>query len=269
MVLEQAIKIKWLQKKEHSFFIGFIYSLIAIGSAYLILPSYTAMASIAFTAVLLLPSINKLLAIEEKIEIKQRKKSVLQLLKDNKDIIKIYLFMFFGIFIAYLLVALSLPQETSRFIFDAQLTLTGIIGKATGADFFTKIVLNNLLVFIVCFILSLFYGAGAVLFLTVNASAWGSYFGYVLRNTIIATNESIISTFFFYIIRIMPHTILEALSYIFAAIAGGVISKAILKEKIFSKEFNKIIIDSLIILSIGIIIVILAGLVETIAYNKI
>ncbi|MCB9358723.1 stage II sporulation protein M [Candidatus Woesearchaeota archaeon] len=267
MVLEQIVKVRWIERKEHSFFLGLIYTFVGILSAYLILPSYAGIMSIAFTSILLIPSLNQLLMIEENVEIREKKLSIRQLFKDHKDIIKVYISLFLGIFVAFFLMALIFSNDFSSHIFEAQLTLTGIIGKATSTDFFNRIVLNNLLVFIVCFILSLFYGAGSILFLTVNASAWGVYFGYVVKQTLVAASGNKIMAFAAFILPVLPHTITEALSYVCAAIVGGVVSKAVLREQLFSKKFHHIITDALIFLALGITLVIIAGALETFAFK--
>ena len=54
----------------------------------------------------------------------------------------------------------------------------------------------------------------------------------------------------------------EAIAYISAAIAGGVVSKAVIREKLFSKKFHHIITDALILLGIGFVLVIIAGYLE-------
>ncbi len=262
MVLEQLFKLKWIERKEHSFFLGLIYSFLGILSAYLIIPSYAGIMSIAFTSILLIPSLNQLLKEEENVEIREKKLSLRLLFKDHKDIIKVYFFMFLGIFTAYFLLALILGKTFSMTIFEGQLTMTGIIGAATKGGFFQSIVLNNLIVFVVCFLLSFFYGAGSMLFLTINASAWGVYFGYVLKDTLMFATGNKITAFFAFILPILPHTITEALSYISAAIVGGVVSKAVLREKLFSKKFHHVITDALLFLVIGIILVIIAGIFE-------
>ena len=92
MVLEQIFKLQWIEKKEHSFFLGFVYALFGILSAYLIIPSYAGIMSIAFTSILLIPSLNSLLKEEENVEIREKKFSLKMLFKDHFDIIKVYLF---------------------------------------------------------------------------------------------------------------------------------------------------------------------------------
>jgi hypothetical protein len=59
------------------------------------------------------------------------------------------------------------------------------------------------------------------------------------------------------------HTIPEVSSYFLVAIAGGVLSKAVTKEKILSKRFNKVVKDSLILFGIALIIIVVAALLES------
>jgi uncharacterized membrane protein SpoIIM required for sporulation len=262
MVLEQLFKLNWIERKEHAILIGVIYAIIGIFSAYLIIPSYAGLMSIAFTSILLIPSLNQLLLIEENQEIREKKISLVLLLKDHLDIIKIYLFLFMGIFITYFALSLLLNLDFGSRIFEAQLYLTGVVGHATKNEAFIRILFNNIIVFAVCFILSLIYGAGSILFLTINASTWGAFFGHLLKQAMMNGEGSKITAFFSYILPILPHTVTEALAYIFAAIVGGIVSKATIREKPFSKKFNHIITDAFMMIGLGIIIVIIAGILE-------
>ena len=60
--------------------------------------------------------------------------------------------------------------------------------------------------------------------------------------------------------------ITEAISYFSAAIVGGVVSKAVLREKVGSKKFHHIMTDAYILLAIGLGIVIIAGIIEVYLY---
>ena len=262
MVLEQFIKTQWLERKEHSFFLGIAYTIIGIVSAYLILPSYAGILSIAFTSILLIPSLNILLQEEENIEVREKKFSIPLLIKDHLDIIRVYLFLFMGIFVTYFGCAMLLGSETVMFLFKEQLTLTGLIGNATSSAHFFGILNNNIIVFAVAFILSFFYGAGAIIFLTINASVWGTYFGYVFKTTLFATENGGFSALMIKVASILPHTMTEAMAYILAAIVGGIVSKAVLREKFLSREFNHIITDALLFLAIGFFCVIIAAILE-------
>ena len=261
MVLEQIFKVKWIERKEHAFFLGFIYCLIGFVSAKLIFPASVGLMSVAFTSILLIPSLAILLKMEENVEIRENKLSLRMLFRDHKDIFKVYIFMFLGIFLAYSLIALFMPEVMIKKLFTTQLTAAGISGFAANSSLLYEIILNNLLVFIVAFILSLIYGAGAILFLTWNASVWGVVFAFFVKQSSNGTGN-LISEFITAIIPFLPHMTTEAIAYISAAIAGGVVSKAVIREKIFSKKFHHIITDALILLAMGFILVVIAAIVE-------
>ena len=63
-------------------------------------------------------------------------------------------------------------------------------------------------------------------------------------------------------IPVFPHLFTEALSYFSAAIAGGVMSKAVVTENWFSERFNHVATDSLILFGMGVFLVIIAALLE-------
>ena len=60
----------------------------------------------------------------------------------------------------------------------------------------------------------------------------------------------------------------EGLSYVGAAIVGGILSKAIIREKIGTKNFNKVFIDALMALGVGIVVVIAAGVIEVYLFGS-
>ena len=118
-----------------------------------------------------------------------------------------------------------------------------------------------MLVFVISFVLSLVYGAGAVLFLTWNASTWGVIFG-LFQGQVIQAGKPL-PTVIFFILPFLPHMITEGIAYISSAIGGGIVSKAVLREKWFSEKFQHIILDALIILAIGLAALIVAAFIES------
>lgn len=259
MVVEQLIKASWLEKRPLSAFtIGFIYSLIAFLTSYLIFPSYFGIMSIAFISILLVPTLSKLLSIEENQEIREKKFSIPQLLKDHYDIIEIYLFLFMGIFLAYFLLTLFIPPSLGVNLFSPQLDIAGISGFAFNTANFWQILFNNLIVLAVAFILSLVYGAGAILFLSWNASVWGVVIGAVLRRTFGLKLLPITINFS----QILPHLTIEATGYILAAITGGILSKAVIRESYKSKQFMHILTDALLFGFLSAVLILIASVIE-------
>lgn len=263
MVFEDLIKTEWFGSKFNAFFISFIFTVVGLIAAKLIFPSSTGLMSIYFSTILLVPVVSKILKQQEKIEVSEKKLSFKSFFMDHKDIFKIYMLMFLGIFFAYSFMTLLIPGNILLKMFAPQLKVAGITGAAINNNaLFLSIVKNNLIVFFVCLILSFVFGAGAIVFLTWNASVWGVVFTFFVVQSAIAQNTNPIIYFFKSIGPFMPHMVTEALSYVGAAIIGGVISKMILAEKFDSPNFNKVVKDSAIIFSLSILIVIVAGVIE-------
>ena len=272
MVLEQAFRARWLERRPISaFFLGIVYSIIGILSAKLIFPTNTGIASIAFISILLIPSLNRLLGDEENVEIRENKFSIRMLFKDHRDIFEIYFFMFIGVFLAYSFFTLVMPSETAAKMFASQLKVSkdlyqALVGNAFANSELISILLNNLLVFIVCFVLSIVYGAGSIFFLVWNASVWGVIFASYARVMVgLGTPLGGSLGAFFGVDTMAPvwaHLITEAFSYFFAAMAGGVLSKAVMREDLFSEKFHHIISDSIMLMILGFMVVAGAAVIE-------
>jgi uncharacterized membrane protein SpoIIM required for sporulation len=263
MVFEQLFKAQWVYKKHHAFILGLVYTLIGIISARLIFRSSSGIMSVAFTSILLIPSLAELLKIETNQALMSYHFSLKRIWKDHSDIFAVYLFLFLGIFVAYSFGTLLIPKTDIQTLFSSQLSAAGIRGFATAAN--TKlisIVLNNLLVFVVAFILSLVYGAGAVIFLVWNASVWGVVFSLFVRKAALSSGVDPVTVFAQDVVPFLPHMVTEGAAYIGAAIVGGIVSKAVLREEPFSPTFNYVLYDALVFLVFGLIMVALAGVIE-------
>jgi uncharacterized membrane protein SpoIIM required for sporulation len=262
MVLEQIFSPKWIEKRpRHMFFLGVIFSIIGIISARLIFPSSVSMMSVAFTSLLLIPALARLLQDEENVEIREKKLSIKLLLKDHKDIFEIYFFLFMGVFSVYFVTAFFFPTYSVLNMFSSQLKVAGITGYAFNPTFFWGILKNNLVVIVACLALSLVYGAGSILFITWNATVWGAIIGFFAQQASIA-GGSPFSAFAFMVLPALPHLVTEAVAYFSAAIAGGVLSKAVLREKLGSKKFHHILTDALLMLALGLALLVIAAIIE-------
>ncbi|MGV8087291.1 MAG: stage II sporulation protein M [Candidatus Woesearchaeota archaeon] len=262
-MLENILKPDWLEREpQRAFVIGVIYSIIGIISAYIIFPRSQGIASIAFLSLLLVISLNKILSIEEIQDTKSKKFSIKRIFSDHKDVIEVYFMLFLGIFLTYALFSIKFPNLLVSGIFDNQLRTIGInVGQATGGLNFYEIFLNNIKIIFIFLILSLIFGAGSILFLAWNASVWGVAFGYIATNY-----NSVLDAFFTIFVKIMPHMFLEVGAYFFAIVAGGLMSQAVLREKIGSKKFDYVMKDGFVFMTIGVILLILGAVVEVYMY---
>ena len=168
-----------------------------------------------------------------------------------------------GVFFTFGFLALLMPETSVLHLFEKQLEVGGFTGEAYKTGIFTSILFNNIKVLLVCLVLSFVYGAGSILFIVWNASVWGAIFGYVAKQAAVASQGNHLYSFAKTLLPVMPHLVTEALSYFSAAIVGGVISKAVLREDLFSERFHHIVTDGLILLCFGFAFVIIGAAIET------
>ena len=179
MALELLYPVDWIEKKVgYGFLLGVSYAIIGIASAMFLFPENPGLAAIAFTSLLLMPSLIELFKIEE-LQAEYFDWNFWRLYEMHKDIIGVYLFIFLGIMFSFAFFSIMLPEVASSQIFHEQV---GYLGRAYSMGSFSEIFFNNLLIFIITLIASLIYGSGAIFIITWNASVWGSVFGMVANN---------------------------------------------------------------------------------------
>ena len=140
MVLERLIPEKIAEKKlSYAFFLGVIYSIIGIFIASLLFPADPSLVAVAFTAILLIPTVRKIYQIEESELKRERKFSLKSLWHDENDFTKFYLLLILGIFLVYALSALILPSMSVNGLFRDQLELrgAGAVDNISGQASFT------------------------------------------------------------------------------------------------------------------------------------
>ena len=263
-MLENILRPDWLEKKpRYAFVIGLIYSIIGIIAALIVFPKSSGIASIAFLSLLLVPSLAGILSIEEIQDRNSKKFSLKKIFVDHSDVLEVYFMLFLGIFLAYALFSLRFPELLVQGVFDSQVHAVGInAGNATGGINFYTIFTNNLKIILIFFILSLIFGAGSILFLAWNASVWGIVFGYMATHYTDA-----LQTFLLTFLKVMPHMFLEVGAYFFAIIAGGIMSQAVLREKLGSGKFEYAMKDGFVFMTVGMILLVLGALVEVYVYT--
>lgn len=264
-MLEQLYSDKWLANKSgFSFLLGFAYAILGIGSAIIVFPHDPALPAVAFTSLLLLPSLNRMLSIEEKQAAGETKFSLFNPFRDHLDIFGVYFFSFLGIMAAFSFFSLILPDISTSQLFHEQISIIGPAGNAVAPHgSFSGLVANNFLVFIFIFLASFIYGAGSIFVIVWNASVWGVVIATIARNAANAVGNNPFAYFAATILSAFPHMFLEAGAYFMATISGAVIGQAVLTEKIFSERFTKAVKDALTLFGIAVIILILGAYVES------
>ena len=272
MVLEHIFPEDWLEKKaRYAFLLGVGYSAISIVLARFLFPSDPALVAVAFTSLMLLPELYKIFSIEERQERMAKKVSIKELYKDDIDVTKIYLYLFLGILLTYAIAVMILPNLETGYLFQQQLEIRGAAPANEGeggAIYFTKqlfadLFSNNFKVLAVVFIIALMTGNGAVFVIVWNASVWGTIFGVTAKCAALFSGYSPVYLFLLVLMIVFPHMIIEALSYILAAIAGSIISKDVLKEKFNTLRFKKVFFFNLYLLGFALLFLLLGAIIET------
>jgi len=270
-MLESLIRYREAEKRPWVMFfwaflicsVGVLFSVqlsykIYFGSANI---DITGIFSVLFT---ILPSVYFLTFLVKKEEALEEKQIRMHYSKSfwqrhERDLL-IFQFYFFGLTLAFAIWAFILPPGT----FQLQMmkiqeirSLTGNMfsGSVSGNEMasFVQVFLNNMQVMVFSFIFSLLFGAGAVFIVVWNASILGVYIGRLSEAIYHIPGVSL---------NFLPHGVPEIAGYLFAGLAGGIISAAIMRGRkmdILMKVFN----DSLKMLGLSVLFILLGALIET------
>ncbi len=286
MVVERLFKEQMLkQKPVFALCAGVFFTLVGFVTSYLLFRPFVGLATILFTVILALPSLIRLFEMEE-----EEQKHEASFLTRNEYLIDFYLYFFIGSFLVFFLIGIYGQQTKQNLVFSLEDLQQLSVPRGRATDVFPappmqsreiySIFSNNFYVMIISFVLSLFYGAGSLFLITFNGSifaaalarvitlkiphdpSWYTYTlpllgkfspqGFWFTYTFMACNMGIM---FF-------HGIPEVLAYFFAAIAGGALSEAFVREKLFSADFFKIIRNACLLLVLSVIILYVAAIIE-------
>jgi len=149
--------------------------------------------------------------------------------------------------------------------------VTGVDAHAISSfEAFKRIFFNNMKVLIFCILFSFLYGAGAIFILLWNASVIGTAIGNFIRTQLAvlamqlggASVGNYLSVVSIGLFKYFIHGVPEILAYFVAALAGGIISIAIINHEFNSQKFEHIVLDSADLLMLSIVILFVAGLLE-------
>ena len=277
-MLEMLINPKKAERKPWElFFVGAFYaslSLLLVNWIFAqdaVLSRYSGILVVTFTVIFSLPFVYYTIKLEEnKIS---GLSGTLSLLKEHRKAIYAFLWLFIGFVVAlsFWYTLLSSTQsfraqiETYCLInrpanfdscvkqYDIKET-TATVGFISNTERLFLIFTNNIYVLIFTLLFSLIFGAGVIFVLAWNAS--------VIAAAIGIFTHSELSSLPLGLFRYMVHGIPEIASYFIVALAGGIISVAVIKHEIGTDKFWDILQDSLNLIIIAIIILFIAALLE-------
>jgi len=282
-MLESLINPKRAERRPwEMFFIGLLYasvSLLVVSFVFgkdNILRDYGGIFVLLFIVLCTLPFMYYLIKLEEEKDIQISNEG--KLIKEHSKALWSLMFLFAGILVGLSLLYIILPSHTAV-NFNAQIKvfcainspanfdycierqgISPVTGSATRPELIMNIFANNIYVLIFTLLFSLAFGAGAIFVLAWNASVIAVAIGIFFKDNFYGGFH--IAGFFLSFFRYMLHGGLEIASYFIAALAGGVISVAIIRKDLRGERLWKILQDSLILIIIAIVILIIATLLE-------
>jgi len=260
------------------FFIGAFYGTISlllvkwIFSGDPVLSKYSGILVVTFCVMFTIPFIYYTLKLEEEKDLQIT--GFKRLILEHNKAIYAFMFLFLGLVVAFSFWYIVFPSGNQNFIaqietycminkpahFDECVSEYGIQQVSKTTAFLTSkekivnIFANNIYVLIFTLVFSLIFGAGAIFILAWNAS--------VIAAAIGIFSKSNLANLPLGLARYMIHGIPEIGAYFIGALAGGIISIAVIKHDVHSEKFWVILQDSLnlVILSVGVLFI--AALME-------
>ena len=285
MVLESIFNPFVFKKRPwETFLVGFVYSIMALSISYLVFREVAGLLTVFLVVIAVLPMMYTTIKSEEELDLKYI--GEWKLLQEHAKVIFFLLFLFMGITSALVFSYVFLPHEVVQEIFNLQEkaignvnkyvqgnTIEGVVvqgtitGNITKFNIFVKIFINNLKVLFFCLIFSLLYGTGAIFILTWNASVIAVAIGNLIKNKLAETASmmgvgwvsSYLGVVTFSFLKYMLHGILEITAYFIMALAGGILSMAIIKKDMNYENIVTDVLD-LVLISLGFLLI--AGIVE-------
>jgi uncharacterized membrane protein SpoIIM required for sporulation len=278
-MIELLIKPKRAERKPwEMLFIGMIYASISlllvtfVFSKDFVLGDFGGILVITFTVICSLPFMYYIVRLEEGKDIEINNEG--KLIKEHTKAINALMWLFLGFVIAFSFWYLLLPTYTgvnfnaqikvfcqinSPDIFESCIKQNGLDIGASGhvtssESALLGIITNNIYVLIFTILFSLIFGAGAIFILAWNASVIAVAMGIFAKSHIFNLPIALA--------RYMIHGIPEIGAYFIGALAGGIISVAVIRRDMEGERKWKILEDALVLVILSVSILIIAGLIE-------
>jgi len=259
------------------FFVGLFYASLAIllvewiFAQDAVLSKYAGILVVTFTVMFSMPFIYYTLRFEEE-KISPRRGSI-ALLQEHKKAIMVFLWLFLGFVVAFSFwyVILDSPHnfraqiETYCLInrptnFNECVQQYGMQGisattaSITAKERFFLIFANNIYVLIFTLVFSLIFGAGVIFILAWNASVIAAAVGIFSGKSLLSIPLGLA--------RYMLHGIPEIASYFIVALAGGLVSVAVIRHETGTEKFWEVLQDSLNLIIVAVVVLFVAAILE-------
>ncbi|MBI5636049.1 stage II sporulation protein M [Candidatus Micrarchaeota archaeon] len=284
MVIELLVKPEDAERKPYLMIgLGIIFATFAVLSVSALNLANPGVLIVAMASIIAIPFVYGLFSYEES-TYENDKFLGSNTLARHFPIIVVLAGLFFGLIIGFTAWNLILPPEQAKAMFGAQLSelsainsnfagqFTAFTGHAvnlgsTQTEVFENLFVHNFQVLVLIILFSLIYGAGAVLILAWNASVIAVFLAGIARQFVLRTpgEYALWTGLGNGFLGILPHGTFELLSYCIGAIAGGVLSRAIVTKQFEKKTFPLILHDIAKLIAWAIILLAIGAVIETTA----
>lgn len=276
-MIELLMKPKKAERQPwEMFFVGAFWAIVSLILVTVffgkdaILKEGSGLLVVIFTMISCLPFMYYIIKLEEGKDIVINDSG--KLIREHSKAIHAMMWMFFGFVVAFSLWYIIFPDSAGQNFnfqiktfcainnpsnYDYCVGQHGIpiaTGAVSGSDIVMKIFANNIYVLIFTILFSLIFGAGAIFILVWNASVIAAAIGIFAKGSV--TNLPM------GLLRYMVHGIPEIGAYFVGALAGGIISVAIIRKDLHGEGTWQILQDSLLLIIIAIGILVVAALME-------
>ncbi|MFH1199549.1 MAG: stage II sporulation protein M [Candidatus Micrarchaeota archaeon] len=290
MVLEALVSpLKAERNPAFIILLGFLFVTVSVWLTSTVLEiEPKSMILIMFTVIPALPFALSLFQSDEE-EFEHDKVLGSRTLAKHFSTLIVLLALFLGLIIGFTFWYLALPPAQSEELFSLQInelkgiraigtTLGGSLGgkvvslveKSTGmavstnfAPTFEFIFMHNLWVLFLIIAFSVVYGAGSIFIIVWNASVVGIFLGNFAKQYVLhQTGYSLAGGVGMGILGLLPHGSFELVSYSIGALAGGVLSTALVKGN-FSSRFAGILRDIAKMIAWAVVLLAIGALIES------
>ncbi len=277
-MLEMLINPKKAERRPwEMFFVGLFYASLSvllvswIFGKDAVLSQYSGILIVTFTVMFSIPFVFYTIRLEEK-KISPGT-GAFSLIKEHKKALYTFLWLFFGFVIGFSIfyIVLDSPNNfkaqvetyclinrpdkladcTEQYGINSSVVSTGF---ATSFEKFRVIFFNNFLVMFFTLIFSLIFGAGVIFILAWNAS--------VIAAAIVIFTKSSLFQLPIGLARYILHGIPEIAAYFLVAIAGGLVSVAVIRHEFNTEKFWEVLHDSINLIVLAIAVLLIAAILE-------
>jgi len=236
-----------------------------------ILKEGSGLLVVIFTVISCLPFMYYIIKLEEGKDIEINNSG--KLIKEHSKAIHALMWLFLGFVVAFSFWYIVMPGTAGQ-NFNFQIKTFCAINSPSSYNYcleehgipvmtaaasssgsaFLSIFANNIYVLIFTILFSLAFGAGAIFILVWNASVIAAAIGIFAEGKLSGLGSGLV--------RYMIHGIPEISAYFVGALAGGIVSVAVIRKDLRGEWVWKILQDSLLMILIAIVILIVSALME-------